>query len=118
MRRSTGKVRPHASNPCGKLKLLAVANSPPKTNFQAVGIFAPITTSPATRKSAGRKEGNPEAKIQSSNCAGEKIVNAASQKQMATALGPRPARRNKTKMPAAVSQEQRTESIIRLRTSQ
>src|SRR5205823_1966837 len=116
MRRSTGKVRPHASNPCGKLKLLAVANSPLKTNFQAVEIFAPITTSPATRKSAGKKEGNPEAKIQISYFAGVKIVSAASQKQMATAPGPRPARRNKTQMPATVSQQQTTESIIRLRT--
>src|SRR3981189_3532135 len=104
IRNSTGKVRPHASKPCGKLKLLAIANSPHQINFQAVEIFVPITTSPATTNSTGRKEGKPEAKIQSSNCAGEKIVNAASAKQRPTAPRPRPARRSKMKMPAAVSQ--------------
>src|ERR1700730_6433159 len=109
---NTGKVSPHASNPCGKLKLLAVAKNPHKANFQQVGISVPTTTSPATRKSAGRNEGNPEAKIQSSNFAVEKLVSTASQEQMATAPRPSPARRSRTKTPAAVSQPQSTESII------
>src|ERR1700704_1922363 len=108
-----GNVSPHASNPFAKLKLLAVAKTAQKVNFQAVGRrSAPNTTRLATKKSAGKNEGKPEAKIHSSYFAGVKIVSTASQKENAIAARPSPERRSKMKMPAAVSQQQTTESII------
>src|ERR1041384_3844626 len=113
MSSSIGKVRPQASKPLARLKLLAVARTTQRTNFQTVvSSSVPITTSAVTRKSAGKNDGKPEAKIQSSNWAVLKIVNTASQKQIAIAPGRRFDRQSKMKMPAAMNQQQTTESLI------
>src|SRR2546423_7351381 len=119
MSSSTGKVRPQASKPLAKLKVLAVAQTTQRMNFQTVaGRSVPVTTRLATRKRPGKNDGNPDAKIHNSYFAGVKIVRTASQKQIAIAPDRRPERRSKMKMPAAVNQQQTTESIIWSRTSQ
>src|SRR2546423_1181015 len=117
--RTIGKVRPHASKPFGRLNELAVASVAQRINFHAVPIRSvPITTSAATRNSAGKKDGNPEAKSQSSNFAGVKIARTASQKQIAIAPARSSDRRSKRKIPMAVSQQQMTDNNIWSRTSQ
>src|SRR2546421_6283465 len=104
--KSTGKVRTQARSPCGKVKLLAVARRAHKTNVHPVGRpSVPMRMRPATRKSAVKKEGNPDAKIQSSYWASEKIVTTASQKQTAIAPAPIRRRRGRRQMPAGESEQ-------------
>src|SRR5207302_3014304 len=107
--RSAGNISPQASNPCGKVKLLAAASTAQIMNFASVEICTMTVTRAATRKSAGRNDGNPEAKIQSSTWAGEKMERTMSHKQIATATRLSPARRSKRKRPAALSQQLTTE---------
>src|ERR1700686_839462 len=110
--RCAGNMSPQASNPCGKVKLLAAARIAQIMNFAPVEICDVTVTRAATRKSAGRKEGNPDAKIQSSTCASEKMESTMSQKQIATATRPSPARRKRRNKPAALSKQLTTEIII------